>query len=202
MARVAASAEEDGGIAAVEIGRAEIVLLHAVAQVAPDAAAAIALAALKLRQGVVHGRPVLLAVPAIGLAGLTVEIEQVLLAHTHVLGAVAVETGLHVADVDGLAGGGVDNHVVGTAHDGLGLAVLVPVVKNQVELLVRAGHEVGPHVNPPQTGAVHLVALMQVKLRLVAGLTQVAAIVTALDDELHLSVTVDIGHRAVVERIA
>ena len=96
----------------------------------------------------------------------------------------------------------MDNHVVGTTHQGLSLAVLVPVVQDEVELLVRTGHQVRTHVNPPQTGAVHLVALVQVEVGGVARCIQVATVVTALDHKFKLSVAVDISHRAIVQAIA
>ena len=132
----------------------------------------VALAALKAGQRIGSRRPAVASVPAVRLARLTVHVEQVLSS----LFGVFVARGIvvHVAYLDGLARGGVDNHVVGTTHQGLGLAVLVPVVEDEVKLLVGTGHEVRAHVNPPQPRAVHLIALVQVEVVLIGGREQVA----------------------------
>ena len=95
----------------------------------------------------------------------------------------------------------MDNHIVGTTHQGLSLTILIPVIEDEVELLIGTGHHIRPHINPPQTGTVHLVALMQVEVIGVALSTQVTTIVTTLHDKLHLAVAVDIGHRAVIKGI-
>ena len=70
----------------------------------------------------------------------------------------------HVTYVNGFARGGMDNHVVGTAHHHLGLAIHIPVAANHIPLLVGACHEVGTKVNPPQTGAIKLIALVEVEV--------------------------------------
>ena len=142
-------------------------LLHTVPKVAPDIAVALGLVGLKLRQRVGHRRPVLTAIPAVRLARLTVQVEQVLVAHAHILGTLAVETRRHITNLDGLARLCMDNHIVGTTHQSLGLTVLIPVVKNDIELLVGTRHQVWSHVNPPQAGTVHLIALVQVEVGLV-----------------------------------
>ena len=43
---------------------------------------------------------------------------------------------------------------------------------------------------------------MTVEVGLIGRLTQIAAVITALHDKLHLSVAIDIGHRTVVQRVA
>ena len=58
----------------------------------------------------------------------------------------------------------MDNHVVCTTHDSLSLTVLIPVIKNEVELLVGTRHKVRTHIYPPQTCTVHLVTLVQVEV--------------------------------------
>ena len=96
----------------------------------------------------------------------------------------------------------MDNHIVGTAHQCLGLAVTVPVIEDEVELLVRTCHEVRTHVNPPQARTVHLVTLMQVKVGLIAFGIEISAVVATLHHELHLAITVNVGNGTVVERVA
>ena len=132
----------------------------------------VALAVLIAGQRIGGRRPAVAAVPTVRLARRSVHVEQVLGSLLGVLVARGIV--VHVAYLDGLARGGVDDHVVGTAHQGLGLAVLVPVVEDEVKLLVGTGHEVGAHVNPPQPRAVHLVALVQVEVVLIGGREQVA----------------------------
>ena len=95
----------------------------------------------------------------------------------------------------------MDNHIVGTAHQCLGLAVTVPVIEDEVKLLVRTCHEVRTHVYPPKARAIHLVALMQIEVGGIACSIQVSAVVAALHNKLHLTVAVNVSHRAVVERI-
>ena len=201
MARVAAAPQEDGRVAPVEIGSAEVVLRGTMSRVvgSPDGGI-VALAALKAGQRIGGRRPAVATVPAVWLARLTVHVEQILGSLLGVLVARGIV--VHVAYLDGLARGGVDNHVVGTAHQGLGLTVLVPVVEDEVELLVGTGHEVGTHVNPPQPRAVHLIALVQVEVVLIGGREQVARVVAPFHHELHLSVAVNVGHRTVVQRVA
>ena len=96
----------------------------------------------------------------------------------------------------------MDNHIVGTTHQGLGLAVLIPVVENDVELFVRTSHQVWSHIDPPQTCAIQLVALVQVEIGLIRSFTNVSAVVSALHHELHLTIAIYIGHGTVVQRVA
>ena len=211
MARVASAAEEDGGVAAVDIGRTHVDLQRAVARVvvAPDSLIlgvggvehVLSLALLESRQGErLGGEAVARAVPSVGLARLTVEVEQVFASVAGVLESRRIV--VHVADVDGAARGRVDDHVVGGAHQHLGASVLVPVVADHVPLLVRTGHEVGPQVDPPEARAVHLVALVEVEVGLVALAGQVALHVVALDDELDDAVAVNVGQGDIVQDIA
>ena len=58
----------------------------------------------------------------------------------------------------------MDNHIIGTTHQSLGLAVLIPVIENQVKLLIRSCHQVGSHIYGPEQRAVHLIALMTVEV--------------------------------------
>ena len=200
VAGIAAAAEEDAGLAAVEEGCAEVVLRRAVARVglAPGGGI-VGLALLEAGQRVGHRRPVVGAVPGVGLARRAVQIEQVLGSLVGVLVARGVV--VHVAYLDVLARGGVDNHVVGAAHHALGLAVLVPVEGHEVPLLVGTGHHVRAEVNPPQSLTLHVVALVEIEVGLVVGGIEVAAGVVALDDELHHAVAVDIAERDVVNLV-
>ena len=96
----------------------------------------------------------------------------------------------------------MDNHIVCTTHQGFGLSVLIPIIENDVELLVRTCHQIWAHINPPQTGTIHLVAFMEVEVGCVAGGSDITAVITALDDEFHLLVAIDIGYSTVVQCVA
>ena len=121
--------------------------MAAIACLAPDGTI-VALACLEAGQREGHrGEVVGCAVPGVGLARRSVEVEQVLGTVAGVL--VARGYVAHVAYRDALACSGVDDHVVGTTQDAFGLAVFVPVVGHEVPLLVGACHHVGAEVNPP-----------------------------------------------------
>ena len=171
--------------------------MTAVASLAPHGAI-VALASLKAWQRECRRSEVLRSsVPCVRFASLTVEVEQILCTVASVL--VAWGNVVHVAYLDLLARSRVDNHVVGTAEHTLGLAVHVPVVGNEVPLLVRTSHHVRSHVNPPKALARHVDALIVVET--CAAVIDVAGIV-ALDDELCHTVACDIAQRHVVKDIS
>ena len=216
VARVAATAQEDGWRAAIQIGCAEIVLARTVTRVllAPDGGIlsrsliinVSGLALLESGQRIEHRSPLVGAVPAqIGLARLAVQVEQILLAMMGVFLTGAARAAIvvgHVAHVDGLARSRVNDHVVGTAHQHLGLAVHVPVIAYHIPLLVGTGHHVRPEVNPPEALTRSLVALIEVEVGLVGSLAQIALRIVALHDELHHAVARHIGQRDIIDDIA
>ena len=201
VAGVAATAQKDAGMASVQEWCTEVVLRRAVASVglAPDGGV-VALAVLKAWQRIGHRRIVLAGtVPVVGLARLAVQVEQVLcplmgifIARCHIT---------HITHVDSLPRSRVNHHIVGTTHQALSLAVLVPVKGYQVPLLVGACHQVGTQVNPPQPLARDGIALIMVEVGRIGRRVQVAAGIIALDDELHGAVAVDIAQRDVVDLI-
>ena len=215
MARIAATSQEDGRGASIEVGSTEIVLARTVTRILLTPYSGIfgrrlvvhilSLARLKAWQWVEHGCPVVLAVPSVRLTRQSVQVEQVLLAVVGIFLAgglsLAVVVG-HVTDIDGLARSSMDNHVIGTTHQHLGLTIEVPVVAYHIPLFIRPCHHVGTEVYPPQTGAVHLVALVKVEVSGIRRLTQVTLVVVALDDKFGDAITVDIGQGHVVDGIA
>ena len=117
---------------------------------------------------------------------------------------------------------GVDDHVVGTAHHHLCLAVLVPVVGYEVHLRAVQAHHVGPAVNAPQQRGrprlpVHLIGVEDDEgarrrgvdvpdgLAGAVGAPRVVAAgiggVQALHDNLQLAVAVEVGHLRIVRLI-
>ena len=212
MTRVAPAPEKDAGVASVEERCSEVVLGGAVAGVVLSPGLLVlgasgsqevgGLALLHAWQGVGHGREgVLAGVPSVGFAGLSIEIEEVLGSVAGVL--VAGRIVVHIANLYVVSGGGVDDHVIGTAHDALRLSVLVPVECHEVPLLIGSCHEVGSEVYAPESLAAEVVALVEVEARLVAGLVErgAAAGVVALDDEFHDAVAGDVAEGDVVELV-
>ena len=149
------------------------------------------LACFESGQRIGHGcERVARSVPGVGCTGFSIEVEQifgplmgVFVARSHIA---------HVANLEHIAVGHVNNHVVGTAHNTLCLTVLVPVEGHNVPLLVGSGHQVGAAVNPPQALPGKGVAFQVVELGGVGTAANIAAVV-ALHNELHDAVAVHIA---------
>ena len=146
MARVAATSQEDAGITAIQIRRTKVMLGSTVACITGPPHRCIArLSRFKTRQRIVHRGPGVTTVPTeIRLTRRTIEVEQVFCTFLGIFITWGIV--VHVTHLDGLARSGVDDHIVGTTHQGLGLAVLIPVVENQVKLLIRSCHQVWSHI--------------------------------------------------------
>ncbi len=56
----------------------------------------------------------------------------------------------------------MNNHIVGTTQQHLGLTVAIPVVTYSVVLLIRTGYHVRTEVYPPQTLTLDVVTLQTV----------------------------------------
>src|SRR5574344_882099 len=201
MSSVATSSEENARFASVQIRCAKIVLAGAVSSVsclAPNSAV-VALPCLETGKRVIHRRELAARlVPAVRLAGLPVQVEQVLRPIAGIF--VSWSHIVHVANVHHLSTRQMENHVVCTSHEALGLSVHVPIVCHEIPLLVRTSHEVGTEVYPPKSPAIQRVALIVVKPRGVARITYVARIV-ALHKKLHHAIAIHIAQRHVVEHI-
>jgi len=188
----------------VEIGSAEEVLRAAVTVAVAPGLGKIRLAVFQSLQRIVHIIGVCGGSYLIGLAGLSVEIEQIFgtgvheeLGHIAVLTVGAIVLRL-VADNDGLARSGVKDGTIGSAHDALCLAVTVPVIGSDIGLVVLKVAEVGAAVDPPKQIAVELKHLDAVKVGTVGLVLGVIRGAELLDDEFHLAVTVYISDGGIV----
>ena len=92
----------------------------------------------------------------------------------------------------------VDNHVVCTTHQYLGLAVAVPVVAHSIVLLVRTTYHVGTQVDVPQAFALDVVAVQTVIGRVVGRRLLIRCVVT-LQDELAHTIAINIGQRNIID---
>ena len=117
----------------------------------------------------------------------------------------------------------MENHIVGTAHHHLGLAVHIPVVGKQIGFHITRTDHVGAHVHPPQAsggtlipvefvgipnaelcgvfgGIVHIdVIRAAIRCRLCPNEATLFVIaVGSLDDEVQLPVAVKVGEDGVV----
>ena len=151
VAGVDASCQEDAGLAAVEIGGAEEELHRAVAVAVAPCGVEVALATLEALQGeLLHH---------VGLARLAVHVDQELVAFAEeVVDATAIIL-RGVANGVGSAVGHVDDAAVLQAGHTLGLAVAVPVVGHDVDLILLEIPHVGAAVDPPEQRAVELLHL-------------------------------------------
>ena len=189
VAGVDAAGQEDAGLAAVEIWRAEEVLRRAVAVAVAPCGAEVGLASLESGQRIGQF--------LIDLAGQAVEIEQI-------FGAGVGEghgRGAHKVVAHGVRGavGHVDDHGIGSAQDALGTAVAVPVVGGDVDFVALEVGHVGAAVYPPELGAVERVALDDVELGAVGRIAGCGVgDVAELDEQLHAAVAVEVGYGGVV----
>ena len=201
--RVTAAAEEDERMTAIEERRTEVVLRGAVTiAVAPVVGVA-------ARKRIGHPKRCGARANAIRFARSALHIEQILdsgvgvgtvgIVVTHRVARVHV----HITNLGSRAVGMMDNHVVGTTHEHLGLSVAVPVVANGVVLLVRTAHHVRSEVNPPEALALDVVNLEMIVGGLVAlGIYTrgvVVGTVVALHDELRHTIAREVGQRNVVD---
>ena len=194
---VGSATEENAWAASVKIRRSEEVLCRAVAVAVAPYCVQVILSALETWQRVRHVN--------VCLGCLTVEVEQEFVACVsicHVGVALQSVTAVvrHVADVFGCAVSSVDNHVVSTAQENFSLAVHVPVVADDVVLLVRTGNHVRTEVDVPKTLALDVVALKTVETVLVVCVVK-DCVAVALYDELRYAVAVNVGKRHVVEGV-
>ena len=198
VAGVDASCKEDARVAPIEDGGAEEVLRRAVAIAITPSSVKAVLARLETLERVFHY--------LVCVAGLSVEVEQELLAFMHEevgpgVWACRAVVGVHVANLYRLAGCRMHHGAVRGAEHGLSLAVAIPVVSHDVVLVVLEVGHVGAEVNPPQFLSVELVYLDDGILALVAcgqvSLGRVAAVVE-LEKYLQLAVTVNVGAAGIV----
>ena len=145
----------------------------------------------------------------VDLACLTVKIEQELLAIMHEEVRACVRTGrpvvgFHVANLDCLACGRVNHRAVGSTEHCFGLAVAVPVIGDDVVLVVLEVGHIRAEVNPPKFGTIELVDLDDGIFALIAAgqiaLCGIVAVVK-LEQNLQLAVAVDIGATGVIGNV-
>ena len=107
-----------------------------------------------------------------------------------------------VANGVGRAIGQVDNGAIGCSHDNLGTPVLVPIIRDDVLLVILEVTHVRPAVHPPQACAVLLQALKDgvllcvnaIYLRAVLGIRLLyLALVVELHQDFQFSVAIHIG---------
>ena len=112
---------------------------------------------------------------------------RVFIARSHIVHVAYLDDGFITIIINGM-----DNHVVGTTHEALRFSIHVPVVADEVPLLVGACHHVRTEVNPPEAFTIEFVALVVVELGRVGGIADVARVV-ALYHEFHHTVAIDIA---------
>ena len=162
----------------------------------------VGLAVLEAFQRIIHVGGVLGRTYIIRYARCAVHIQQEFgtLVYELLAGAAGAEVGAvalrRVADDVGLAVGSVNRRTVGSAHDALGLTVLVPVVGGDIRLVVLEVPEVRTAVYPPQQCAVELEDLYAVVVR--TGIVGTVGLTPLFHNEFHLSVAVDISHGGIV----
>ena len=203
VAGVDASGKEDTRFLAVEVGGAEEMLRRTVTIPVAPGGIEVVLTVFQSLQRVVDA--------LIDFARSAIHINKVFRAVVHEpIGAAT--SGCAVVDVFlaygvGGAVGFVDDGAVGSAHNGFGFAVAVPVVGHDVLLIVLEITHIGAAVDPPETGAVLLQHFEDaVFLRVYAanlgavlrvGLLDFAPVVE-LHKDFQLAITVDISATSIV----
>ena len=200
MTGIDAPGQEDARLAAVETRGSEEMLRRAVAVAVAPGCSQVGLTVLQTLQRVVYH--------LIGHARLTVHIHQVFgsLVHEPVGTAAGGRTVVfrHIADNISRSVGSVDGCTVGSAHDGLRLAVPVPVVGDDVLFVVLEVTHVRTEVEPPQLCAVELEHFHDGVLPVVAFFRITSlnlALVVELHQDLQLTVAVNVGHTGIVGHI-
>ena len=94
----------------------------------------------------------------------------------------------------------MNHHVVGATQQHLGLAVAIPVVGDDVELVAASADHIGTGIYPPEQRTIHLVGVDAVvgsiaAADIVGGIVHRAA---ALDDDFHLAVAIEVGDLTVI----
>ena len=141
----------------------------------------------------------------VGLARLTIHIDQILTIGGHKPVGTATRGGTHVdrgiAYGVGSAVGKMDNRTVGSTHHHLGTTVAVPVIAHDILLVVLEVAHVRTAVHPPQSGTVLLQALENTVFALIAAprirgahLAQVVE----LHQDFQLAVAVNVGTACIV----
>ena len=145
VAGVDASGQEDAGLAAIEIGSAEEMLGRAVAVAVAPCGVQVGLSGFESLQRIIHRH--------VGHAGLTIHIHQVFSTLVHEpVGPTASSATIvlrFVANDIILTVGGMNHRTVGGTHQGLSLAVAIPVVSHDVVLVVLEVAHVGTEIQPP-----------------------------------------------------
>ena len=203
MTGIDATTKEDAGLAAVEIGSTEEELAGTVAVAVAPSTVEVALARLEAGTGVVDD--------LIGDTGHTVTVDEELLA---IVGEPLRTAGLRLTIVGprgailtvGTDGVGLTvSHVNGgtflQAHQHLGLSVKVPVVADNVLLVVLEVTHIGAAVDPPKHGTVELEHLKNSVFAVVTLFGEAVSTflqVVELQQDFHLAVTIDVSTAGVV----
>ena len=184
---VDASRQEDAGLASVEIGSSEEIFGRTVSIAIAPLCFQTALPRLQSHQGVVEH--------LIGFGGETVEIEQIFCAIMHkplsalcgtvVLGGITYGLGGAIAHVQ--------HRTVGSTHHTFCLAIAIPVVGGNIDLIVLEVAHIAATVDPPQAFATHLVCLDDGVAIVGTGIA-----VVKLDNQLQFTVTVQIGSCGII----
>ena len=97
-----------------------------------------------------------------------------------------------ITNGNALSVGGVDNGTIGSSHHTLCLAIQVPVVSRDVNLVVLKVTHIPSAVDPPQSLASELIGFDD-------GIGGIAGVrMVELHDELQLSVTIEVSRRGIV----
>ena len=200
---VASPSEEDERVPAIEEWRTEIVLSG------PVSVAVAPVVGIAARQRISHPESAIVT-DGVGFGCGPLHVEQVFrprvgVGHISRVCQRVARIDIHVSHIGLSAIGMIDDHVVGTTHEHLRLAVAVPVVAHDVVLLIRSGAHVGSQVDIPQSVALDVVALQEVVCRVVGHGTRPSGVavevVVALHQEFRHPVAVDIGQCDIVDAV-
>ena len=199
MTGIDATCEEEARLAAVETGCTEEVLCRAVAVAVAPGSVQTGLTCLQTLQGIVHH--------LIRLACLTVHIHQELCPFVNeplvTVGSAEIVLGL-VAYLVCLAVGRMNHHTIGGSYHGLCPSVLIPVVGDDVLLVVLEIGHVRSEIDPPEPLAIQFIHLYDKVLTFIAGLPVAGispALVIELDQDFQFPVTVHIGTTGIIGHI-
>ena len=209
MTRVDTTTQEDAGLLAIEIGRAEEVLRTAVAiTIAPSILDEVVvsrtaekmtrvLALLETRQRIVDA--------LIGLSSLSIDIEQELGTAVHKpVGTATCSCSIverSVTDDIGRAISHMDGGAVSSAENTFCTTIAIPVVGYDVLLIVLEVAHVGSTVDPPEYSTIELHTFEERILSVVAVLWITGtdlALVIIFNKDLEFAITIHVGHADVV----
>ena len=98
----------------------------------------------------------------------------------------------------------VYHHIVGTTQQHFCLAVAIPVVGDDIQLMTTTADHIGTNVYPPQQCTIQLI-----RINAVVGSVGAAYVVSSviqrtssLEDDFHLTVTVEVGNLGIVGNIS